>query len=225
MLAYPAKPQSRSPTKLLRDYDPLTSYTSKHSTNITIASTSKSFRGTHYRVSKKRMKASVSDVLYPNGLNFSYFDTASNTWLKDFDKPLTFQHECGVHVPPGLRSSVLPSSPHPPTVATGPSSYEIVASETKCPSSLSVHEFTACQRLLSGNHRRWLTLLVELGASNVNFSNESTMHMFNHLATQAGPAKIGDDTLGAIHAVFKDRSFCECLAAQVEKRLSDIASN
>jgi hypothetical protein len=225
VLAYPAKPQSGSPTKLLRDYDPLTSYASKHSTNITIASTSKSFRGTHYRVSKKKMKASESDVLYPNGLNFSYFDTASNTWLKDFDKPLTFQHECGVHVPPGLRSSVLPSSPHPPTVATGPSSYEIVASETKCPSSLSVHEFTACQRLLSGNHRRWLTLLVELGASNVNFSNESTMHMFNHLATQAGPTKIGDDTLGAIHAVFKDRSFCECLAAQVEKRLSDIASN
>jgi hypothetical protein len=225
MLAYPAKPQSGSPTKLLRDYDPLTAYASRHSTSITIASTSKSFRGTHYRVSKKKMKASESDVLYPNGLNFSYFDTASNTWLKDFDKPLTFQHECGVYVLPGLRSSVLPSLPHPPTVATGPSSYEIVASETQCPSSLSVHEFTACQRLLSGNHRRWLTMLVELGASNVNFSNESTMHMFNHLATQAGPAKSGDHTLGAIHEVFKDRSFCECLAAQVEKRLSDIASN
>ena len=225
MMAYPTKPQSGSPTKLLGDYDPLTAYASGHSTGITIASTSKSFRGTHYKVSKKRMKASESDVLYPNGLNFSYFDIVSNTWVKDFDKPLTFQHECGVHVPLGLRSSVIPSLLHLPTATAGPSSYEIVASETQCPPSLSVHEFTACQRLLSGKNRRWLTMLVELGASNVNFSNESTMHMFNHLATQAGPAKSNHDTFGDIHAVFKDMSFCDCLAAQVEKRLSDITSN
>jgi hypothetical protein len=224
-LAYPAKPQSESPTKLLQDYDSLKAYASRHFTGITIASTSKSFRGTHYKVSKKKMKASESDVLYPNGLNFSYFDMGSNTWVKHFDKSLTFQHECGVHVPLELRSSVIPSSLHPPTVTTGPSSYEIVASETHCPSSMSVHEFTAYQRLLSGKTRRWLTMLVELGASNVNFSSESTMHMFNHLANQAGPAKHKHDTLGDIHEVFKDRSFCDCLAAQVEKRLNDIATN
>jgi len=224
-MAYPTKPKSGLPTKLLRDYEPLTAYASEHSTGITIASTSKPFRGTHYKVSKKKMRASESDVLYPNGLSFSYFDMVSNTWIKDFDRPLTFQHECGVHVPLGLRSSVIPSSLHPPTVTTGPSSYEIVASETQCPSSLSVHEFTACQRLLSGKNRRWLTILVEIGASNVNFSNESTMHMFNHLATQAGPAKSDYDTLGDIHAVFEDMSFCDCLAAQVEKRLRDITSN
>jgi hypothetical protein len=225
MLAYPTKPQSGSPTKLLRDYDPLTAYASRHSTGITIASTSKSFRGTHYKVSKKRMKASKSDVLCPNGLNFSYFDMVSNTWVKDFDKPLTFQQECGVHVPLWLRSSVIPRSLHPSTVISGPSSYEIVASETQCPSSVSVHEFTACQRLLSGKTRRWPTMLVELGASNVNFSSESTMSMFNHLATQAGPSKHKHDTFGDIHAVFEDMSFCDCLAGQVEKRLSDITSN
>jgi hypothetical protein len=224
-LAHPTKPQSGSPTKLLGDYDPLTAYASGHSTGITIASTSKPFRGTHYKVSKKKMKASESDVLYPNGLSFSYFDMGSNTWVKHFDKPLTFQHECGVHVPLGLRSSVIPSSLHPPTVTTGPSSYEIVASETHCPSTMSVHEFTAYQRLLSGKTRRWLTMLVELGASNVNFSSESTMHMFNHLAIQGGPAKHKHDIFGDIHAVFKDISFCDCLAAQVEKRLNDIAAN
>ncbi|EUC26942.1 hypothetical protein COCCADRAFT_10307 [Bipolaris zeicola 26-R-13] len=225
MLAYPGKPQSGSPTILLRDYDPLTAYASKQSTGVTIASTSKSFRGTHYKVGKKKMRASESDVLYPNGLNFSYFDTVSKTWIKDFDRPLTFQHECGVHVPPGLCSLLIPSSSHPPTVITGPSSYEIVASETQCPSDMSVHEFTAYQRLLSGNTRRWLTMLVELGASNVNFSNESTMHIFNHLATQAGPASDKHDTFGDIHAVFKDMSFCDRLAAQVEIRLNDISSN
>jgi hypothetical protein len=225
MLAYPVKPQSGSPMKLLKDYDPLTTYIPRHSTSITMASTSKSFRGTHYKVSKNRMKASESDVLYPNALNFCYFDITSNTWIDDFDKPLTFQHECGVHVPLGLRNSVLPSSLHPPAVIIGPSSYEIVASETKCPSTVSVHEFTAYQRLLSGKTRRWLTMLVELGASNVNFSSESTMQMFNHLAIQAGPAKDEHGISGDIHEVFKDTSFCDCLAAQIGKRLSDITSN
>ncbi|CBX97993.1 hypothetical protein LEMA_P094020.1 [Plenodomus lingam JN3] len=225
MLAYPTKPQSGSPTVLLKDYGPLTAYASRNSTGITIASTSKSFLGTHYKVSKKKLRASESDVLYPNGLNFSYFDIGSGTWVKDFNKPLTFQHECGVYVPLSLRSSVIQSSLHPPTVTTGPSSYEIVASETQCPPSVSVHEFTACQRLISGKTRRWLTMLVELGASNVNFSSESTMHLFNHLAIQAGPAKNKDDTFGDIHSVFDDMSFCDSLAAQVEKRLSDITSN
>ena len=60
MMAYP------TPTKLLGDYDPLTAYASGHSTGITIASISKSFRGTHYKVSKKGMKASESNVLCPN---------------------------------------------------------------------------------------------------------------------------------------------------------------
>jgi hypothetical protein len=225
MLAYPTKPQSGSPAMLLKDYDPLTAFGSRYSTCITIASLSKSFRGTHYKVSKKRMKASESDVLYPNGLDFSYFDLTSNTWVKHFDKALTLEHECGVHMPFGLRSSMMANLLHPPTVIDDRSSYEIVASETQCPSTISVHEFTACQRLLSGKARRWMTMLVELGASNVNFSTESTMHLFNHLAARAGPSKDKHDIFGDIHATLKDLSFCECLAAQVENRLSDITTN
>ncbi|KAF1847270.1 uncharacterized protein K460DRAFT_332087 [Cucurbitaria berberidis CBS 394.84] len=224
-LAYPAKPTSQSPVKLLKDYKPLAAYGQRSSNGVTIASTSKSFRNTHYKVAKKRMKASESDVLYPNGLTFFYFDMATDTWVKDFDQPLTFQHLCEVHIPLGLRDSVIPKSIHPPTEIRGPSSYEIVASETKCPPSMSIHEFTAYQRLLSGKTRRWLTMLVELGASDVNFSSESTMHMFNHLATQAGPARHESDLFRDVHGVFKDTSFCNRLAEQIGNRLRNITSN
>ncbi|KAF2797566.1 hypothetical protein K505DRAFT_358267 [Melanomma pulvis-pyrius CBS 109.77] len=224
-LGYPAKPTSRSPTKLLHDYEPLTAYRQKFLTGVTIASTSKSFRGTHYKVAKKKMKASEADVLYPNGLTLFYFDMNSNMWVKDFDKPLTFQHLCGVHVPLGLQSSVMPRLIHPPTEIHGPSSYEIVASETKCPPNMSLHEFMAYQRLLSGKARRWLTMLVELGASDLNFSSESTMHMFNHLATQAGPARDGPSPFRDVHVVFNDTSFCNRLAEQIGNRLRNITSN
>jgi hypothetical protein len=224
-LGHPAQPTSVSPTKLLKDYEPLTPYGQKFLTDITIASMSKSFRGTHYKVAKRKMRASEDDVLYPNGLTFFYFDMVSNTWVKDFDKPLTFQHLCSVHVPPGLRDSVMPVLMHPPTEIYGPSSYEIVASETKCPPNMSIYEFMAYQRLLSAKTLRWLTMLVELGASDVNFSNESTMHMFNHLATQAGPARDEPGLFRDIHVVFKDTSFCNRLAEQIGNRLRNITSN
>jgi hypothetical protein len=224
-LAYPAKPTSGSPIKLLEDYKPLTPYGQKIFTGVTIASTSKPFCGTHYKVAKKKMKAFEDDVLYPNGLNFSYFDTVSNTWLKEHDKPLTFQHLCAVHVPLTLRNSVMPESIHPPTEMQGPSSYEIVASETKCPPNMSIHEFTAYQRLLSGKTLRWFTMLVELGASTLNFNSESTMQMFNHLATQAGPARAGSSVFRDVHVVFKDKSFCNRLAEQIGDRLRNIKSN
>lgn len=224
-LGYPDKPASASPTKLLKDYEPLIAYGQRSLAGITVASTSKSFRGTHYKVAKKRMKASEADVLYPNGLTFFYFDMVLNTWIKDFNKPLTFQHLCGVHVPPGLRDSVMLLSTHPPTEIYGPSSYDIVASETKCPPNMSIHEFTAYQRLLSGKARRWLTMLVELGSSHLNFSCESTMHMLNHLATQAGPARDEPGFFRDTHVVFKDASFCNRLAEQIGIRLRNITSN
>ncbi len=224
-LAHPDEPTSVSPTTLLHDYGSLKSYGKGFLTNITLASTSKSFRDTHYKVSKKKMRASELDVLYPNGLSFCYFDMVSETWIKDFNKPLTFQHLCGVYVPPPLLCSVMPKSTHPPAKVQGPSSYEIVASETRCPSSLSVHEFTTYQRLISGTSRRWLTMLIELGASDLNFSSESTMHMFNHLATQAGPAKDDYGFFGEVHAIFKDPNFCDRLAEQIGSRLRNIKSN
>ncbi|KAF2647966.1 hypothetical protein K491DRAFT_722967 [Lophiostoma macrostomum CBS 122681] len=224
-LAHPTAPSSTTPSKLLDEYDPLFKYTRGASTRLTLASTSKSFCGTHYKVAKERMRASQSDVLFPNGLNFLYYDTASETWLKDFDKPLTFQHLCGVHLPPALRDSVVPNVSHPPADAPGPTSYEIVASETKTPANMPVHEFTAYQRLLAGKTRRWYTMLVELGASNLNFSNESTIHLFNGLATQAGPAVYEKGLFRDAHVVFKDASFCSRLVQQIGNRLRNIAPN
>jgi hypothetical protein len=50
-------------------------------------------------------------------------------------------------------------------------------------------------------------MLVELGASNLNFSSESTIHVFNDLATQAGPVKYEKGVLYNTYVVFKDAAF------------------
>ncbi|EFX03783.1 hypothetical protein CMQ_711 [Grosmannia clavigera kw1407] len=122
---------------------------------------------------------------------------------------------------------------HPPTQPDGPSSYTAVSNRPKCPTGMSVHEFEAYQRLLSGRERRWLTMLVELGSSNLNFSKVDTMLLMSHLANQAGPmmsVSCAEDTshdtaLGVCHAVFSDMSFVQRLTEEIGKRLSIIRGN
>ncbi len=68
-------------------------------------------------------------------------------------------------------------------------------------------------------------MLVELGASNLNFSTEDTMHVFSQLAVQAGPAQNELDILRDIHLVFRDQSFCHRLVEQIRNRFRNIISN
>ncbi|KAH0566486.1 hypothetical protein GP486_000104 [Trichoglossum hirsutum] len=223
-LGHPSRPSATSqPAMILKDYSQLSPYAKRTIGGVTLASTIKSFLQTHYK--ELKMKVNRVDVLLPLGLQFSYYDMNSGIWLKDLDRPLTFEHLCGVHVPRSLQVSVINLPMHPAPSTDGPSSYEVVASQTKCPPNMSVHEFTAYQRLLSGKDRRWLTMLVELGASNLNFSTEDTMHVFCQLAIQAGPAQDETDALRDTHFVFRDPSFCERLTEQIDNRLRNITSN
>lgn len=223
-LGHPSKSSASSPpVMLLKDYSSLRHYTKSTINGVSLASRKKSFLQTHFKALK--MKVDLSDILLPLGLDFAYYDIKSGVWLKDLDRQLTFQHLCGIYVPHSLQASVIRSPVHPAPSIDGPSSYEIVASHNRCPSDISVHEFTSYQRLLSGKTRRWLTMLVELGASNLNFSAEDTMHIFNQLAVQAGPAQNETNLLRDAHLVFRDQSFCQRLTEQIDNRLRNITTN
>ena len=223
-LGHPSKPSSSSPpAMLLKNYSQLQGYMESTVDGVSLASANKSFLQTHFKAFK--MKVDLSDVLLPLGLHFAYYEIKSGVWLRNLDKQLTFQHLCGVYVPRSLRASVIRSPVHPAPNIDGPSSYEIVASQTRCPSDISVHEFMSYQRLLSGKTRRWLTMLAELGASNLNISAEDTMLIFSHLAVQAGPAQNETDVLRDAHVVFRDPSFCQCLTEQIDNRLRNITTN
>ncbi|TGO18614.1 hypothetical protein BPAE_0372g00020 [Botrytis paeoniae] len=223
-LGYPSKPRNSSPpAMLLKDYSQLQYFMKSSSDGVSLASEKKSFLQTHFQALK--MKVKLSDIILPLGLSFSYYDSKSGIWLKDLDKQLTLQHLCGIHIPRSLQASVIESPVHPDPNFDGPSSYEIIASQSKCPSDISVHEFMSYQKLLSVKNLRWLTMLVELGASNLNCSAEDTMLIFNHLAVQAGPSKNQVDVLRDCHIVFRDSSFCQRLIEQIENRLHNIATN
>ncbi|KAH7121751.1 hypothetical protein B0J13DRAFT_599348 [Dactylonectria estremocensis] len=166
---------------------------------FTLASQNKAYLQTHY--ANMQLPKMDSEVLLPFGPHFSYFDTDASIWV------VNVRNE-------RMKDTVFP-----------PSSYRIAANASQCPSGMSAQEFSAFQRAVSGRSRRWLVLLVELGATNLNFSNETTMIFLNHFALQAGPM---DPNLGAfreVHGWFKDEGFRARLAEQLRNRLNILVSN
>lgn len=207
---------------LLRDFEQLQPYMKGQNASriITLASTAKSFKQSHFGDIRVR-HSSMKDVILPFGPQFQLWDEARGIWVSDLDRTkLTLQHHCSVFVPRFLEG-VFPPDPHPPAVVSGPSSYQLMANQRQCPQQASLHEFSAYQRLLFGTSERWINILVELGSSNLNFSSGDTTRLLAELAVQAGPASEGQ-SLRDSALVFQDPEFCDRLSKQIEKRLSSI---
>ncbi|RCI13404.1 hypothetical protein L249_5585 [Ophiocordyceps polyrhachis-furcata BCC 54312] len=227
-LGHPPQPPSRStPSSLIQQDDQLRPYQTSSARGITLASYTKSFRETHYKT--QRMKCEWDSIDLPLGLSFEYYDTESRTWIRDRKGPVSFNHLCGIRLPKPLLDAGLGGSPTDARWCDGPTSYEIVASVTRCPPQMTTHEFMAVQKLLGGKQRRWITIVTELGASNVNLSDQQTLRLLGQLAIQAGPDDTGPgsavDGLGIVHAVFRDVVFCSRLAELIEARFEIIEAN
>ncbi|KAK8175389.1 hypothetical protein IWX90DRAFT_469628 [Phyllosticta citrichinensis] len=224
-LLYPSANRNGSvePRVLLQNYIPLHQCVEYSLGPVSLASTTKSFLDTHFR-STKRLPADVSDVCQPSGLKLGYYDSSSKTWPGRRSGERSFAHHFRWAIPPSSALACLNFSPTFAVDSNGPSSHEILASQTKCPTGVSALEFMAYQSLFSGKHRRWLSILVELGSSNLNFSKAETTAIIVQLAVQAGPAK-GADPLRLVHCIFRDEAFCSRLLSEIQGRLDVISAN
>ncbi|PLB47177.1 hypothetical protein P170DRAFT_412866 [Aspergillus steynii IBT 23096] len=206
---------------LLRDYSSLKPYNQHKRLKFHLGAITKSFLVSHYKGSS--LPAPSDQVLLPFGPELRYYDTRNERWASALPMDLTFAHHFG------LDSSVLAlmglqDDANFAAGADGRSSYEIMTRQNECPVNVTVHEYTTYQRLLQGQATRWLSLLRELGSSNLNFSQEATMHLISYLALQAGPNPV-HTPLRLVHEVFEDAEFCHQLTTQVERILSQICNN
>lgn len=191
--------------------------------SITLASRKESFRQTHYNMMK--LPKQPAEVLLPFGAEFTYYDTASGLWADQLPKVPWFQHLLGPWLPPNISDPYEHADMRTEHDLHHPSSYEILAEEPNCPSNMSVHEFSAFQRAVSGRGRRWPVLLVELASSNMNLSSEATNALLNRLALQAGPAVLEKGLLREAHSAFLDPAFCERLQERLNILLDALTPN
>ena len=210
------------PKLLISDYSELRRFRTSSTPTLSLASTTKSFLLTHY--SHLRFPVTLDEVCRPNGLRVGYYDGLCKVWPSRIpQKWPNFAHHCRIDNTCSTVSSLLSSPTFSPD-QDGPSSYDVVAGQTKSPRSMNVHEFMAFQALFSGKHRRWMVILSELGSSNLNFSTEGTYTVISYLAMQVGPQR-ENEVLRGIHVIFSDSEFCRCLMAQLNRRLFDLKAN
>jgi len=186
---------------------------------ISLASEPKSFAATHFSEYRMQKSPQLSDILLPLGLDLEYYDTEAGAFIKDMQFPPSFVHSCGLSLPSGLE---IIKSDFSNGLDDGSPSYAALANLTRCPKNMTANEFMAFQRLLTGKWCRWLTILMELGSSNINFSSEDAARLIGELAVQAGPMTTSNHTLRDAHSIFEELGFCARLLEQIDKRLQHI---
>ncbi|KAI9684828.1 MAG: hypothetical protein M1829_000203 [Trizodia sp. TS-e1964] len=191
---------------------------------FSLASTKKSFLKTHY--AHPRFPVRIEDVCLPNGLKLGYYDLRLDIWQSRLlqAQKFTFDHHFKFEIPAKSPFSTLNFLFANSLNLEEPSSYEITASQAKCPAGVNVHEYLSFQTLASGKYRRWPQILIELGSHSLNFGTDATTLLMSRLVLQMGPADM-KGYLGAIHRVFRDETFCVQLVKLVDRRLDTISSN
>lgn len=223
-LVHPDRLQSEPPFTSLSSCPPLSNFMTADHTSISLSSRKKCFIETHYSFSNGLVP--MDKIILPFAADFHLYDHEAKIWARDLAKVPTLHHICGIRVPRGLSGTILKPQQHPAEDVDGPSSYETQANITKCPSAMSVAEFSTYQKLLAGKFRRWPKILVELGSSNLDFSSEDTTLTLTQLAIQAGPRSPEDSiALRSVHAIMTDMDFATRLKEQIENRLESIRTN
>ncbi|OOG00336.1 hypothetical protein ASPCADRAFT_502669 [Aspergillus carbonarius ITEM 5010] len=212
----------QDPKVLSRDYIQLQPFGQINERRIVgLASTTKSFVEVHH--AGVRLPVSKTSTLLPFGVHLSYHDHNRETWCKESPMKIAIAHNFG------LDQSVLnllevKDDLQFGTDATKPSSYEVLSSQKRCPSRLTVHEFMAYQNILTGQHRRRPSILREIASADLNFSMKETMHVISYRCLQGGPRNM-ENGLRVSHAPLKDVYFCDKLLGHVERRLGSISRN
>jgi len=201
---------------LVRNYSGLSEYANNTRSKVTLGSTTKSHLDSHYATSC--FPVPFREVSRAFGMKLRYFDVQGGVWASNARQP-TLLHLFPLKLP--RTSPYLSFETASDQCST---SNKILATQTKCPAELNVHEYVAWHTLSLGTHARWPNLLREMGSTNLNFSTDSTWSMVSKVCLQAGPAT-SQDVLRDTHSIIDDVSFCRKMLDQVAYRLEAIQRN
>ncbi|ESZ91788.1 hypothetical protein SBOR_7826 [Sclerotinia borealis F-4128] len=201
----------------LRDYKGLCNDDQLQTTRLQLASDSKPFVVSHYRI-QKIPQATETNVCVNNGLHYSLYDSKSSKWTSELLNRSNVRNICTFQLPSGSYKTLqwtLNTTFHTPN--------EVLARQNECSRTLDQNQFYAFGMMRSGHRLQWRNLARELTARILNFSHEETYMLVAQTAWQAGCSSTSP--CRESHIDLKEEEFGISLLSAMENVLGTVEGN
>ncbi|KAL1679094.1 hypothetical protein EV122DRAFT_210576 [Schizophyllum commune] len=169
--------------------------------HVTLASSNKSFLKSHY--SSCHLPCSESDVTKNHGPQWFYYDQ-SGGYLPNSLPAIELRDHC---TPPTLLGPYkdlhwsLPCTSHTPN--------EVIARQSECPASLSLHEWEAFGGLRSGQRLQWHNIATQLEIAVLKLGEPAVHVLIRQAALQVESPSSGGSYAREAHATLLDEAFAQ----------------
>lgn len=164
-------------------YSSLRSHYSSTS-RVTLSSKKKCFLNAHYN--QRSFPTQLESICVNNGLGYQLYDQDKGGWVEENLKKWDVRPMCTFQLPPGPYQNMQYTLDN--TVHT---SNKVIASQARCSTMLSLHEFEAFGELRSGHLLQWMNIARELRSRNLTWVNEEVGILLMQAVWQAGPNDSG----------------------------------
>ncbi|OTA55802.1 hypothetical protein K449DRAFT_468641 [Hypoxylon sp. EC38] len=193
---------------------------------ISLLSENKPHTSTHRRI-KDIITKTEDDICVENGLRFKYYDSGNSCFVADFKTTRNIPTLCTYTIPwkSAAKTSPIQKFIHRPKAEpSGPSPNTVLATQSICPSNMSLEEYKALTSLPLGYNIQWQNILVQLALPSVDFGKEETVLVILQCIFQTGPCR-NDIVLRDSHSILSDTHFAYTLLGRLDEALHRIEEN
>ncbi|RDW69126.1 uncharacterized protein DSM5745_08886 [Aspergillus mulundensis] len=216
------RPQARETSTMeikLLDYPATKNFASNRAPRLTLASSTKSWANTHYRI--QSFPVHFEKVAVGNTLKFSLWDDAKQVWaaVRCRLPKAAIKYLCIFNV-----SATAYGSHQYAVESCGHGQNKVLADQRICHSTLSLHEMNAFGHLRSGENLQWYNITRELASPHISMNEEPAHKLFCQAAWEFGSVS-PDSQLRAAHTFFEEPDAVNKLLQTLEGRLDSIHKN
>ncbi|KAG9125251.1 hypothetical protein FRC07_008397 [Ceratobasidium sp. 392] len=200
------------------EYEGLRKWAGSSKRRVTLTSSTKSFRHSHYAETK--IPATGDAVCVNNGLTFKLFDSNRSAWVPESFEKANFSTYGTFILPKDSSYRYLQFS----LEGTSHTSNQIIANQSDCPRSISLHEHYAFGTLRSGARLQWMNMVRGLEENLLTFNRSEVYILHTQAAWQLGPLST-DGRVREWHLELNDPVFGRLLVSQACRVLDRARAN
>lgn len=174
---------------------------------------------THYST-KKIPEIDIDDVCVPNGLKYEYFDESGSHFVGSYSFDDKVAKSCTYFLPVSELRRYIFRPAHSPD---GEPPNTVIASQDKCPESMSLDEYKELCGVPLGHNIQWVNILQQLAMPGVDFKKLETTLVFLQCINQTGPP--GQDYYRQTHAILQNTKKASDLIFHLDAAVDRVKQN